>query len=66
MTTRKSGDRYWTTEREIEFIDGMGASGKIPRRTLIEGYLAGMDKRKVWNSIDRDVVRDHCIDMLAA
>lgn len=65
MTTRKSGDRYWTTEREIEFIDGMGASGKIPRRTLIEGYLAGMEKRKVWNSIDREWIRAHCEMLLA-
>lgn len=53
-----------TTKNEIEFIKNLGKhnlhneyySGPRDKKTLLKGYLKGIEKREKWGKIDKEEV----------
>lgn len=49
--------RWWTTTREMEYIDGLGSHKEAngsehksrPRKGLLKLYLKGLTKRDIWH-----------------
>ena len=58
----KQYDRYsyWGTEREINFLKGIGGWSDPPksRQKCLIGYLRGARQRKDWMGIDKQRVID--------
>jgi len=51
----------WSTNDEIEFLNGIGTFGitkKDPLK-LLKGYLYGIEERTDWGRIEKDIVIAH-------
>lgn len=69
MTTKKYRDgTSWTTEDELDHIEGLGRfnlnSARVPRRAWLQGYLDAMPLRADWQKIDSGVVRVEALRLI--
>lgn len=58
-------EKPYTTQAEIEFIDGIGrgkwaVQEKHTRLELLEGYMVGLRKRLNFDDINEEVAIQHC------
>jgi hypothetical protein len=53
----------WTTFDEINFLQHLGSwrnqQDMNDRAQLMQGYLKGMRKRKIWDGLDREAIRTY-------
>jgi len=52
---------YWSTGDEKRFISRLGSFGvsTAERCKLLEGYIAGAEKREDWGSVDKEEVLEY-------
>lgn len=54
------GHLTWGTESEREFIRGLGGfrlrGPSMPRKALLEGYIAGAQLRTNWAGMDKEIL----------
>ena len=54
--------KYWTTEREIDHLEGVGTYGVIfplPRHVVLKNYLDSMWMRTNWCDVDPLAIKEY-------
>lgn len=59
---------YWTTDREIAFIENLGRHSvhgvAVGRRALLAGYVQSLPRRDLWGVMNRDIITKTAYDTL--
>lgn len=59
---------YWTTARELAFIESLGNYSvhgvAVGRRALLAGYVHSLPRRDLWGVMNRDIIAKTAYDTL--